>query len=207
MVAEAAEIPNLEVDTAFIEKVKETLSQEREQVLSQIDRDKLSPIDADLIDLIGMLFEYMLNDPVLPNLAKALLEPSAHTLSEGRADRSPPAGGCAPPGTPPARPNGRGGKPWVDENNPQRGIFPAMQKVVDRVLREFAEDVALFEELLSFFERSMSEQQRKTDTMEQRTQEAARGREKLQLCQAARESSDSGSLESEPRARAGHQFP
>ena len=181
MVAEAAEIPNLEVDAAFIEKVKETLTQEREQVLSQIDRDKLAPIDADLIDLIGMLFEYMLNDPVLPNLAKALLS-HLHTpylkvaLIDRRllVDTSHPARRLLDQMV-------EAGSLGVDENNAQRGIFPAMQKVIDRVLREFSEDVALFEELLSFFERSMSQHQRKTDTTEQRTQEAARGREKLQL--------------------------
>jgi hypothetical protein len=180
-VAEAAEIPNLEVDAAFLEKVKVTLSQEREQVLSQIDRSKLSPMDADLIDLIGMLFEYMLNDPVLPNLAKALLS-HLHTpylkvaLIDRRllVDEDHPARRLLDQMV-------EAGILWVDENNPQRGIFPAMQKVVDRVLQEFAQDVALFEALLGFFEQSMNEQQRRTDTMEQRTQEAARGREKLQL--------------------------
>jgi hypothetical protein len=70
---------------------------------------------------------------------------------------------------------------WVEESNPQRGIFPAMQRIVNRVLKEFAEDIALFEDLLDSFEHSMKEQQRKTDTMEKRTQEAARGREKLHL--------------------------
>ena len=181
MVTEAAEIPNLEVDTAFIDKVKETLSQEREQVLSEIDRDELSPMDADLIDLIGMLFEYMLNDPVLPNLAKALLS-HLHTpyLKVALIDRR-----LLVDARHPARrlldQMVEAGSLWVDESNPQRGIFPAMQRVVDRVLQEFAEDVALFEELLAAFEQSMHEQQRKTDNMEQRTKETARGREKLQL--------------------------
>jgi hypothetical protein len=181
MVVEAAEIPNLEVDTAFIDKVKETLTQEREQVLSQIDRDKLSPMDADLIDLIGMLFEYMLNDPVLPNLAKALLS-HLHTpyLKVALIDRR-----LLVDARHPARrlldQMVEAGSLWVDENNPQRGIFPSMQRVVDRVLQEFVEDVALFEELLASFEQSMNEQQRRADTMEQRTQKAARGREKLQL--------------------------
>jgi hypothetical protein len=181
MVAAAADIPNLELDTAFIAKVKETLNQEREQVLSQIDPEKLSPMDEDLIDLIGMLFEYMLNDPVLPNLAKALLS-HLHTpylkiaLIDRRllADARHPARRLLDQMV-------EAGSLWVDENNPQRGIFPAMQRVVDRVLLEFAEDVALFEELLRFFEQSVNQQQRKTDTTEQRTQEAARGREKLLL--------------------------
>jgi hypothetical protein len=174
-------VPSLEVDTDFLERVKITLSEEREQALSQIDRENLSPMDADLIDLIGMLFEYMLNDPVLPNLAKALFS-HLHTpyLKVALIDRR-----LLVDANHPARQLldhlVESGSLWVDEANPQRGIFPAMQRVVDRVLQEFSNDVALFEELLKSFESDMNEQQRRTDTMEQRTQEAARGREKLQL--------------------------
>jgi hypothetical protein len=68
-------------------------------------------------------------------------------------------------------------------------MFPVMQQVVDRVLREFTDDVGLFEELLAYFEDKIREQQRRSDTTEQRTQEAALGREKLTLAKqrAARE--------------------
>jgi hypothetical protein len=174
-------VPSLEIDNDFLEKVKVTLSEEREQALSQIERENLSPIDADLIDLIGMLFEYMLNDPVLPNLAKALLS-HLHTpyLKVALIDRR-----LLVDAQHPARrlldQLVESGSLWVDESNPQRGIFPAMQRIVDQVLQEFSDDVSLFETLLVDFEADMKEQQRRTETMEQRTQEAARGREKLQL--------------------------
>jgi hypothetical protein len=177
----SGEIPNLEIDTAFMERVRETLSQEREQALASVDRSKLSPVDADLIDLIGMLFEYMLNDPVLPNLAKALLS-HLHTpyLKVALIDRR-----LLVDARHPARrlldQMVEAGSLWVDETNPHRGIFPSMQRVVDRVLQEFVDNVALFDELLEFFDQSMRDQQRRTDTMEQRTKDAARGREKLQL--------------------------
>jgi len=180
-VTEATQFPNIEVDAAFVTRVKEALSLERQQVLSTIDRDKLSPMDADLIDLIGMLFEYMLNDPVLPNVAKALLS-HLHTpyLKVALIDRR-----LLVDSRHPARrlldQMVEAGSLWVEEGNPARGMFPAMQQIVDRVLQEFTEDVGLFDELLRFFDEKMGEQQRRSDTMEQRTQEAARGREKLAL--------------------------
>jgi hypothetical protein len=180
-VAPLADIPYLEVDAAFVEKVKAALNQEREQLFAEVDRDKLAPVDADLIDLIGMLFEYMLNDPVLPNLAKALLS-HLHTpyLKVALIDRR-----LLVNAEHPARrlldQMVEAGSMWIDEANPQRGIFPAMQRVVDRVLREFTDDIGLFDELLSFLEQAMAEQQRRTATTEERTQEAARGREVLQL--------------------------
>lgn len=188
-VAEAIQFPNIEVDTAFVERVKDALSREREQILSTIDRDKLSPMDADLIDLIGMLFEYMLNDPVLPNVAKALLS-HLHTpyLKVALIDRR-----LLVDSRHPARQlldqMVEAGSLWVEEGNPSRGMFPVMQQVVDRVLQEFTDNVGLFDELLAHFEERMREQQRRSDTTEQRTQEAARGREKLTLAKqrAARE--------------------
>jgi len=181
MVAPVADIPYLEVDAEFIDRVKEALNQEREQIFAQVDRDKLAPVDGDLIDLIGMLFEYMLNDPVLPNLAKALLS-HLHTpyLKVALIDRRLLVNADHP-----ARrlldQMVEAGSAWIDEANPQRGIFPAMQRVVDRVLREFTDNIGLFDELLAFFEHAMAEQERRTATTEERTQEAARGREALQL--------------------------
>lgn len=198
MVAEAARLPNLEIDTAFVQKVKATLGRERDQVLSQIDRDQLSPMNADLIDLIGMLFEYMLNDPLLPNLAKAVLS-HLHTpyLKVALVDRR-----LLVDADHPARrllnQMVEAGTLWVDENNPRQGIFPAIQRVVDRVLQELSDDIALFDQLLAFFEQSMEEQRRKTGTMERRTQEAARGREKLQLAKRRADQKIRGLLQRTP---------
>ncbi len=188
-VAEATQFPNVEVDAVFVSRVKDALRSERQQVLSGVDQDKLSSMDADLIDLIGMLFEYMLNDPVLPNVAKALLS-HLHTpyLKVALIDRR-----LLVDSRHPARrlldQMVEAGSQWVEEGNPSRGMFPVMQQIVDRVLQEFTDNTGLFDELLRFFDEKMREQQRRSDTMEQRTQEAARGREKLTLAKqrAARE--------------------
>ena len=184
-----AAFPNVEIDSSFINRVKEALSLEREKVLNSVDRNKLSPMDADLIDLIGMLFEYMLNDPVLPNVAKALLS-HLHTpyLKVALIDRR-----LLVDSRHPARrlldQMVEAGSQWVEEGNPSRGMFPALQQIVDRVLQEFSDDVGLFDDLLHFFDEKLRDQQRRSDTMEQRTQEAVRGREKLTLAKqrAARE--------------------
>jgi hypothetical protein len=173
--------PNIEVDAAFLDRVRMALAQERQQVLEQINRADLSPVDADLIDLIGMLFEYMLNDPILPNAAKALLS-HLHTpyLKVALIDRR-----LLVDSRHPARrlldEMVEAGSVLVEEGSPTRGIFPVMQQTVDRILQEFTDDIGLFDELLETFKRAMQEQQRRTDTTEQRTQDAARGREKLQV--------------------------
>ena len=176
-----ADYPNIQIDAAFLERVKVALSQEREEVLEQINRDDLSEVDSDLIDLIGMLFEYMLNDPVLPDAIKALLS-HLHTpyLKVALIDRRL----LVDSGHPARRlldEMVEAGSLWVDETGATRWIFPLMQQTVDRVLQEFTDDVGLFEELLESFKAAMQEQERRADILEQRTQEAARGREKLHL--------------------------
>ena len=195
-------IPNIEIDAAFLDRVKDTLTQERQQIRDQVKEDEILPVDNDLIDLIGMLFEYMLNDPVLPNSAKALLS-HLHTpyLKVAMLDRR-----MLVDNRHPARrlldQMIEGGSLWVEEGNPNRGIFPAMRKSVDRVLLEFTDNVTLFDDLLASFEEAMREQRRRIETMEQRSQESARGKERLQLArqQAIRQIQDITSSHPLPRA-------
>jgi hypothetical protein len=179
----------MQADQRFVGEVKQALNDERDQVLDALDRDELAPVDAGLIDLIGLLFEYMLNDPVLPNSAKALIS-HLHTpyLKLALIDRR-----LLVNSEHPARrlldEMVEAGSLWMEEAYPNRGIYPHIQRVVDRVLQEFSDDVSLFDELLEYFEDAVAEQRKRTDNMERRTTEAARGREKLQLArqQAARE--------------------
>jgi hypothetical protein len=171
----------LPLDERFLGHAKAALEHEREQVLDALDRDKLAAVDEDLIDLIGLLFEYMLNDPVLPNSAKALIS-RLHTpyLKLALIDRR-----LLVQSDHPARllldQMVEAGSLWIEETYPNRGIYPYIQRVVDRVLEEFSDDVSLFDELLEYFNRVVAEQRKRTDTMERRTTEAARGRERLQL--------------------------
>jgi hypothetical protein len=171
----------MQIDEHFVGQVKQALESEREQVLDALDRDKLGPVDADLIDLIGLLFEYMLNDPVLPNSAKALIS-HLHTpyLKLALIDRRLLVNSDHP-----ARrlldDMVEAGSLWLEEDHPNRGIYPHIQRVVDRVLQEFSDDVTLFDELLEYFQDAVADQRKRTDNMERRTTEAARGRERLQL--------------------------
>jgi hypothetical protein len=179
VLADLEALPKLAVEPQFLDKVKHALNQEREQVLSQVDRNKIQAIDSDTIDLIGMLFEYMLKDPLLPNVAKALLS-HLHTpyLKLALIDQQ-----LLVDSEHPARllldllveAGGR----WVSEADIKRGIFPQIQTVVDRVLQDSADNPKLFNELLEFFRASMDQQRRKSEGVERRSQDTLKGKEKL----------------------------
>ena len=177
----AAVIPNIEVDQQFLTRIKHTLTEERHKLFNQIGEDRLDAADEDTIDLVGMLFEYMLNDPVLPAVAKALIS-HLHTpylkvaiidrkvLTESNHDARQLLDNLV-----------EAGSHWIDERNLKRGIYPDMQNVIDRVLKEFTDNVELFSNLLVTFQKKMDEFRVKSNILEKRAQDSIKGKEKLTI--------------------------
>ena len=173
-------IENIEIDQGLIDRLQNTLAEEREKIFGGVDRRKLPAADTNVIELVGMLFEYMLKEQDLPNVVKALLS-RLHTplLKVAVVDRNffththHSARRLLNDMT-------SAGIRWVEEDQIDRGIFPKMKEVVDKVLVDFKEDVSLFDTLLEDFTKSVSELDHRADLIEQRTTEAANGQEKLQ---------------------------
>jgi hypothetical protein len=172
-------IENIEVDERLIERLQGTLADERDKILGGVDCRNLSSADTDIIELVGMMFEYMLKDEQLPNAVKALLS-LLHTplLKVAVIDRSffTHHGHSA---RKLLNDMTAAGTRWVEENYIDRGIFPKMREIVDRVLMDFKEDVSLFDDLLQDFNAAVDELDQRASRVEQRTTEAANGQEKL----------------------------
>ncbi|HHJ14827.1 MAG TPA: DUF1631 domain-containing protein [Gammaproteobacteria bacterium] len=173
-------IENIEVDENLIEQLQATLLEERNKVFGETDRRKIPVADTNVIELVGLLFEYMLKEEGLPNVVKALLS-RLHTplLKAAVIDRSfftrsqHPARKLLNDMT-------AAGIRWVDEARPGHGVFPAMKEAVDRVLAEFDEDIGVLEEILADFSNVVSELEQRSSLVEKRSAEAANGQEKLQ---------------------------
>jgi hypothetical protein len=177
-------IENIEVDQHLIDRLQNTLAGEREKIYGGVDRRKLSSTDTNVIELVGLMFEFMLKEEQLPNLVKALLS-RLHTplLKVGVIDRSffthqgHPARKLLNDMT-------AAGIRWVDESHVDRSIFPKMKVIVDRVLLDFKEDVSLFDDVLKEFTQAVADLEQRASRVEQRTNEAANGQEKLQAARA-----------------------
>jgi hypothetical protein len=173
-------IENIEIDQTLIDRLQTTLAEERSKVFANIDRRKIPAADTNVIELVGMLFEYMLKEENLPNIVKALLS-RLHTplLKAAVIDKSfftrsqHPARKLLNDMT-------SAGIRWVDESNVERGIFPKMKDIVDRVLNDFDEDVEVFEGLVADFGETVADLEQRSSLVEKRTNEAANGQEKLQ---------------------------
>jgi hypothetical protein len=172
-------IPEVPLDAQLIDRVKALLSRQRERVFSSIDRDRLASTDADVIDLVGMIFEYMLNDEGLPNAVKALLS-RLHTpfLKVAILDtqfftkESHPARQLLDAMI-------DAGSRYVVETDLNRGIFPYLQTVVNRVREEFEDHLGLFGVLLVELQTRVEQMRNIAEVTERRTRETATGQEKL----------------------------
>ena len=177
-------IENIEIDENLIQVLQGTLANEREKIFGAIDRRQLPAADANVIELVGMMFEYMLQEDDLPNLVKALLS-RLHTpmLKVAVIDKTffTHAGHSA---RKLLNDMTRAGKRWVDESAIDRGIFPRMRVSVDRIMSDFQENVELFDDVLEEFSKSVAELDKRAEHVEKRTTEAANGQEKLQAARS-----------------------
>jgi hypothetical protein len=173
-------IENIELDNTLIDRLQTTLSDERSKVFGDIDRRKIPAADSNVIELVGLLFEYMLKEENLPDVVKALLS-RLHTplLKVAVIDKTfftrsqHPARKLLNDMT-------AAGIHWVNETNVERGIFSKMKEIVDEVLNSFDEDEAIFEELVTEFGKTVADLEQRSTLVEKRTNEAANGQEKLQ---------------------------
>jgi hypothetical protein len=199
-------IENIEVDEQFIGRLQDALAGEREKIFKGVDRRKLSGADTDVIELVGMMFEYMLKEETLPNVVKALLS-RLHTplLKVAVIDRSffTHQGHAA---RRLLNDMTAAGIRWVDETHIDRGIFPKMKELVDKLLLDFKEDVGIFDDLLEGFTRYVDELEQRASRVEERTTEAADGQEKLQAARSRAQKEIRMLTRNKPLAQPAHDF-
>ncbi|MDO1530210.1 DUF1631 domain-containing protein [Fulvimonas sp. R45] len=167
----------------------------KEQLLSQLGAlrgerpGQVSTIDEDTIDLVGMLFEFILEDRNLPAQMQVLLarlqipylkaaildrklfahrQHPARRLLDGLADAA---------------------KGWSAEADRDGRLLDMVRSIVDRLLQEFDDDLGIFERLSAELQSFQETASRRAELAEQRVAESTRGREKLEQARrrAARE--------------------
>lgn len=143
-------------------------------------------VDNDVINLVGMLFDFILEDrqlhPVMKSLISRLQIP---VLKVALSDKNF---------------FNRGGHPvrkllnelalsaigWTEKRPGQRDpLRDKIESVVERVLTEFTDNVGLFEELLSDFSHFMDLDRRRRELVEQRLRDAEEGRAKQERASEA----------------------
>lgn len=170
-----ASAPPLRPDS---ERIKEEVAR---YVVPDNDTSALEPSHADVIEIVGMVFQYMLDDTSLPDSVKALLsylhtpllkvalidpsilsdpQHSARRLLDNLAEL---------------------GAGWVNEGERDSEAYRTIKSTVHRVLSDFQDDLSLFDELVTSVEAYIKRLKRRAEHAERRAREAAEGAEKLEL--------------------------
>ncbi len=162
------------------QRVQEVSQLMMQQIAKENENGAVEATDMQTIDLVGMLFEYMLSDEHLPDSVKALLS-YLHTpfLKIAFIDKD-----FFEQPEHPARvllnSLAEAGVRWVgNDGSDQFEIFNKIKVTVFRLLEEFKNDVRLFAELLIEFNAYTHNVARRQELMERRALEKAQGEEKL----------------------------
>ncbi|MCM0611160.1 DUF1631 domain-containing protein [Marinobacter sediminum] len=171
------------------EPVTIDLGQVVQQLLSQVDagdgrKPALNEVDEDLINLVSMLFEFILDDYNLSAPVQVLISrlqiPILKVVIKDKTFFSQT--------THPARrllnSLARAGIGWSRSDEKAKDkLYDKIHGIVQRILNEFTGDITLFENLNQEFEQFLEKENRKTSLVEQRTRESERGRIKSQRAQ------------------------
>ncbi|MEX2476594.1 DUF1631 domain-containing protein [Marinobacter sp.] len=144
----------------------------------------LNEMDEDLINLVSMLFEFILDDYNLSAPIQVLISrlqiPILKVVIKDRSffSRS----------THPARrllnSLARAGIGWSDSDEKTRDtLYNQIHTIVQRILNEFDGELSLFETLGEEFDQYLARENRKASLVEQRTRESERGRIKSEKAQ------------------------
>ncbi|MDV2077354.1 DUF1631 domain-containing protein [Marinobacter xestospongiae] len=165
------------------------LHQVMEQLLSHTQpaegkKPALNEMDEDLINLVSMLFEFILDDYNLSAPIQVLISrlqiPILKVVIKDKSFFSK--------ATHPARrllnALAKAGIGWSESDEKSRDkLYEQIHNIVLRILEEFEGDISLFEQLGEEFDQFLARENRKASLVEQRTRESERGRIKSRKAQ------------------------
>ncbi len=148
--------------------------------LAQRGSGKLGALEDCTIEIVSLIFENILNDSNIPDRIKALLarlqipmlkvalvDPSMFSKSSHPARRL-------------LNDMARAGVGWTDNGQPAGDpLYRRMESIVNYILEEFSDDVAVFECCREEFGAFLEEERERARQIEERTRQAAEGKAKV----------------------------
>jgi len=163
------------------------LREQLEQLLSRASARSgkarvVGAVDEDAINLVSMLFEFILDDRTLPDSLKALIARlQIPMLKVAVLDKS-----FFSRGSHPARrllnEIASAALGWGEQDDSQRdSLHQKIEQVVQRLLNDFVDDPLIFAELLADFLAFTGNERRRSELLEQRTRDAEEGSARAEL--------------------------
>jgi hypothetical protein len=161
-------------------EVLQSLGRQLDMGSTEAPVKRLNQVDQDVIDIIGMLFDFILDDRNVPDAMKALIgRLQIPMLKVAVLDRSFFANKQHP-----ARrllnALARAAIGWVDDGDRSaRSLYGRIEAAVSRVLSDFNDDINLFAEVYDEFANFVEREARGAEVAEERITQVTRGQEQL----------------------------
>jgi hypothetical protein len=141
---------------------------------------RLNQVDQDLLDVIGMLFDFILDDRNVPDAMKALLgRLQIPMLKVAVLDRSF-FGNKQHAARRLLNTLARAAMGWVDDGDRSaKSLYGRIESAVGRVLSDFNDDIGLFALVLDEFSNFVDREARGAEVAEERINQVTRGQEQL----------------------------
>lgn len=160
--------------------LKVNLLQQVRKIAGDASIGSVKQIDHDTIDMISMLFEFILDDPKIPDAMKVLLSQlqipiiKVAILDKGFfSNRAHPARRLL---------NGLAHAVvgWTDDRSRSKNsLYGMVESIIRRVLSDFSEDIQLFADLADELDSFCKQEQRVSEAAEKRVSQIASGKEQL----------------------------
>ena len=161
-----------------IDRVEQRLFAQLKQQARPDQRHQLGQRDADAVDLVGMVFRFMLDDGKIPDVVKSLLS-HLHTpyLKLALLDKTFLENQQHPARVLLNRMAETGAR-WVTDDK-ERVVLPKLHNIVETILRGFVDDTDVFTRLLEDFNRFREGLDKRAEMVEKRNRSAQEGIERL----------------------------
>ncbi len=146
----------------------------------EVPAKRLNQVDQDLLDVIGMLFDFILDDRNVPDAMKALLgRLQIPMLKVAVLDRSF-FGNKQHSARRLLNTLARAAMGWVDDGDRSaKSLYGRIESAVGRILSDFNDDIGLFAQVYDEFSNFVDREARGAEVAEERINQVTRGQEQL----------------------------
>ncbi len=164
--------------------LRASISQQMPELKSAVEQGALGQYNEDMIDIVSMLFDFILEDTNLSSELKGVIARlQIPMLKVGLVDKSF-FSNRKHPARALLNELARAGLS-LDQNNPSADlVFKKISDTADVIINEFSDDVSLFDDLLEDFVEFKKLNDRKSNIIEKRTKEAEIGKAKSETARS-----------------------
>ncbi|HIB83720.1 MAG TPA: DUF1631 domain-containing protein [Chromatiaceae bacterium] len=168
-------------DPMTIDQLRSGLSTQIQGVYRGSETAVVSQVEEDTIDVVGMLFEFILDDRNLSDRLKALISRLQIPVLKVAITDKTFFGLKNHPARRLLNELAQAGLGVADTEEQSAAMFDEIEHIVDRVLNEFQDDSSIFGQMVDELHDLLSKDVRQSDVAESRTCKVLEGKEQLEL--------------------------